>query len=86
MAIHNLRNKSILGTDYYVTDADYIAILRIDTVSQVPFDILFLFKYCPRLPAVVGRCSHLEPVHHRCPYHASERPSSTYCPAFSYIN
>ena len=80
MARHNLRNTLILGTDYYVADADYIAILRIDTVSQGPCDILYLFTICPRLPAVVGRCSHLEPVYHRCPYHASERPSSTLNP------
>ncbi len=86
MARHNLRNTSTLGTDYYVTDADYIAILRIDTLSQGSCDILYLFTISPRLPAVVGRCSHLEPVHHRCPYHASERPSSTYSPVSLSIN
>ncbi len=32
------------------------------------------------LPAVVGRCLHLAPAYHRCPYPASDRPSSTHHP------
>jgi hypothetical protein len=36
--------------------------------------------YCPRLTAVVSRCSNPAPVYHRCPYLASDRPSCSHHP------
>jgi hypothetical protein len=50
------------------------------------FLFLLHFSLAFLLPAVVGRCSHLAPVYHRCPYPTSDRPSSTHHPVIFSID
>ncbi len=85
MATYIFRNTSILGTDYLIRMR---IILQFWGFTQGVRDhvIFYNFFIFYSLPAVVGRCSHLEPVHHRCPYRASKRPSSTHHPVVFSIN
>ncbi len=83
MAFKYSHQNIILGADYGTVRVRYMQNLtNSGTVRYVYFYLQLPAD--PRLtgqPLVGGRCSHLAPVWHRCPYHTSDRPSSTHHPA-----
>jgi len=74
---------TIHGVDYGTIRSGTCKIRLIRGLWVFFLDIFFY--NCPRLIGqrlVVGRCSHLALACHRCPYPASDQPSSTHHPVF----
>ena len=84
MAFKCSHQNIILGADYGTVRVRYLQnSIDSGTVRYVYFYLQLPAD--PRLTSqamVVGRNSHLAPVWHRCPYHTSDRPSSTHIPLF----